>query len=92
MFCSGGFSIPSIVEGRKPASSLPLSRLGPKDVAEERKKRKLAEDGLKAIKAKDAGTIYRTLEARWDTREFARVEERLEGFPFGLEPAFIAIL
>ena len=69
-----------------------MSRLGPKDVAEERKKRELAEEGLRAIKAKDARTIYRTLEARWDMREFARVEERLEGFPFGLEPAFIAIL
>ncbi len=30
------------------------SRRGPKDIAEERKKRKLAEDGLRAIKAKDA--------------------------------------
>lgn len=30
------------------------SRRGPRDVGEERKKRKLAEDGLRAIKAKDA--------------------------------------
>lgn len=30
------------------------SRRGPKDSAEERKKRKLAADGLRAIKAKDA--------------------------------------
>ncbi len=30
------------------------SRRGPKDIAEERKKRKLAEDGLRVIKAKDA--------------------------------------
>ena len=30
------------------------SRRGPRDTAEERKKRKLAADGLRAIKAKDA--------------------------------------
>ena len=33
------------------------SRRGPKDVAEERKKRRLAEDGLRAIKAKDSRTF-----------------------------------
>ena len=33
------------------------SRRGPKDSAEERKKRRLAEDGLRAIKAKDARTF-----------------------------------
>jgi hypothetical protein len=33
------------------------SRRRPKDVAEERKKRRLAEDGLRAIKANDARTF-----------------------------------
>jgi hypothetical protein len=37
------------------------SRLGPKDTAEERKKRKLASDGLRAIKAKDARTFTEVL-------------------------------
>ncbi len=37
------------------------TRRRPKDVTEERKKRKLAEDGLKAIKAKDAGTFTELL-------------------------------
>lgn len=37
------------------------SRRGPKDIAEARKKRKLAEDGLKAIKAKDARTFSELL-------------------------------
>jgi len=37
------------------------SRRGPKDIAEERKKRKLAEAGFKAIKAKDARTFTELL-------------------------------
>lgn len=38
-----------------------VSRRGPRDAAEERKKRKLAEDALKAIKAKDARTFTELL-------------------------------
>lgn len=37
------------------------TRRRPKDVNEERKKRKLAEDGLKAIKAKDVRTFTELL-------------------------------
>lgn len=37
------------------------SRRGPTDVARERKKRKLAQDGLRAIKAKDARTFTELL-------------------------------
>jgi hypothetical protein len=37
------------------------SRRGPKDASEERKKRRLAEDGLRAIKARDARTFTELL-------------------------------
>lgn len=38
-----------------------VSLRGPRDAAEERKKRKLAEDALRAIKAKDARTFTELL-------------------------------
>jgi hypothetical protein len=66
---------------------------GPRDAEAERKKKKLADDGLKAIKAKDARVFTELLrQAGISEGSPSRVEERLEGFLLGLTPAFRAIL